>query len=40
MWEWRTDLGWADVAVWSVLAGVFLMLVMAAWWPTRNGNGA
>ncbi len=38
--------GWAhhlfelgDFALWLLLALVMLGLVVAAWWPTRRGNG-
>jgi hypothetical protein len=39
MWEWRTGWGWADVALWLLLAVIVLWLFMGAWWPTRQGNG-
>ncbi len=31
--------GWGDLALWLLLAVIVLALVVAAWWPTRHGNG-
>jgi len=39
MWERRTGLGWADVALWLLLVVIVVGLFVAAWWPTRRGNG-
>jgi hypothetical protein len=28
-----------DLALWLLLALIMFALVLAAWWPTRRGNG-
>jgi hypothetical protein len=39
MWGWAFRGDWGDLALWLLLAGIVLGLVVAAWWPTRRRKG-
>ncbi|HKX03418.1 MAG TPA: LPXTG cell wall anchor domain-containing protein [Methylomirabilota bacterium] len=37
--SWWQRVGWGDVALWLLLAGLVIGLLVAAWWPTRRRKG-
>jgi hypothetical protein len=39
MWGWRRRVGLGNVALGVLLLVIVVGLVLAAWWPTRRGNG-
>ena len=39
MWGGRTRVGWSDVGLWVLLVVIVIGVGVAAWWPTRGGNG-
>jgi len=39
MWEWLRRLDWADIGFAVLLIVVIGAVLVAAWWPTRHGNG-